>query len=77
MTVKTHADYCREQNRADAIGNMADILGKLDATYTSSEHAIASYLLNNLKGSHADKVELITTVLQAYAKMLQDAGVKV
>ncbi len=55
-------------------------MGKLDATYQSSEGAIADFILNNIKGtsrSRASDKAFVAIAIQAYAKMLQDAGVKV
>lgn len=66
------------------VNQMTEHLGKLDATNCSSEEAIANFLMATLHGyafqrSHIAKNDttLIVTVLQAYAKLLQDAGVKV
>lgn len=58
-------------------------MGKLDATNCSSEEAIARYIVSELdgyrKGSqhYATDVEFISQAIQAYAKLLQDNGVKV
>ena len=66
------------------ISNTAKVLGSLDATNISSEAAIAEYLMHNLQGYHYQKRNvhnndklIIETVLQAYAKLIQDAGVKI
>ena len=61
------------------IRQIAEVLGKLDATNQSAEGAIADYILDQLKRNpqRPNKKVLIATMLQAYAFMLQEAGVKV
>lgn len=65
-----------------SIDQMVETLGKLPAP-TSSEDAIANYLMANISmnrsktRSRDQDRETIKAVLQAYAKMLQDEGVKV
>lgn len=65
------------------IQNMADIMGKLDATNCSSEEAIAEFILGNLIGYRKNVSQrpndkaFIVIAIQAYAKLLQDNGVKV
>lgn len=65
------------------ISEMVETLGKLDATNCSSEDAIATHVLNKLKGYRASFAvaqqdhEFIKTVIQAYAKLIQDTGVKI
>ncbi len=67
-----------------SIAEKAEILGKLDATNRSSEEAIANHLMMLLRGYSfrsssivKEDAKVIVDTLQAYAKLLQDAGVKV
>jgi len=62
------------------IQDMVEKFGNLDATNESAESAIANYVLNNLKGgkrNHNSDKMFMQIAMQAYAKMLQDNGVKV
>lgn len=61
------------------IDTMVEIMGNLDATNCSSEEAIADYILANLKvfSSHKNKKAFMVTAIQAYAKLLQNNGVKI
>lgn len=64
---------------------IAEEMGKLDATNCSSEDAIANYILNHLRGyKHNGKgngrildVDFVKVAIQSYAKLIQDAGVKI
>jgi len=59
------------------------VMGKLDATQQSSEAAIADFILGNLIGYRANSSQrpndkaFVVTAIQAYAKLIQDAGVKI
>jgi imidazolonepropionase-like amidohydrolase len=68
-------------NVKQKIQHMTEVLGNLDATYMSDAEAVARYILAGTRGRYAvldpADVDFIATVLQAYAKLLQDAGVKV
>lgn len=62
---------------------IAEEMSKLDATNYSAEDAIANYILSRLRGykqnangRHLDH-DFVKTAIQAYAKILQDNGVKV
>lgn len=62
---------------------IAEEMSKLDATNYSAEDAIANYIIGHLRGyrqnangKHLDH-DFVKTAIQAYAKMLQDEGVKV
>ena len=64
------------------IQEMAKTLGNLDATHCGDAEAAAEFILKHVAGyiygvNHPHTVDFIATVLQAYAKLLQDAGVKV
>ena len=62
------------------IQDMVEKLGSLDATNQSAENAIADYILNNIKGGKRNRIgdkQLLVIAMQAYAKLLQDNGVKV
>lgn len=65
------------------INVLAEEMGKLDATNYSSEDAIANWMLNHLRGYRSKSNgrnldhEFVKTAIQAYAKLLQDNGVKV
>ena len=65
------------------ISQWTEIFGRLDATHRSAESAIADRIIADLFGyQHRSKyrphdAEQLATALQAYAKMLQDAGVTV
>ena len=58
-------------------------LGTANATHCSAEEAAASVILNSLAGyNHRSKhraadLQRIESAIVAYAKLLQDAGVKV
>lgn len=65
------------------INQMAGLFGDLCATHFSSEEAVARHILRNLDGYNSTTrtlqgdVEKMVIYIQAYAKLLQDAGVKV
>ena len=65
------------------INNMVEVMGKLDATNQSSEATIADFILGDLIGYRTNSSQrpndkaFIVTAIQAYAKMLQDADVKI
>lgn len=70
------------QEKLISIQEMAKKLGDLDATHCSDAEATAEFILKHVAGyiygvNHPHTVDFIATVLQAYAKLLQDAGVKV
>lgn len=57
---------------------IAEEMGNLDATYISSERAIAHYIDGYIKGRRIDdRIDFIEAAIQAYAKLLQDFEVKV
>lgn len=64
------------------IQNMVELMSKLDATNQSSEASIADFIIGNLIGYRKNATNrpkdkaFIVTAIQAYAKMLQDADVK-
>jgi hypothetical protein len=67
------------------LDEMVDTLGKLDCTNIGDLDAVANYLMAHItmgpasmvRQRHAKDRETIKLVILAYAKMLQDAGVKV
>ncbi len=61
------------------IRQISEVLGNLDATNQSSEGAIADWLIDQLKlnPKRPNKKALIATVLEAYALLLQESGVKI
>lgn len=65
-----------------SIAQMTEILGNLDATNCGDTEAVAYYLLNNLIGYRSKSVavhndaKMVAVIIQAYAKLLQDSGVK-
>lgn len=60
------------------IQTLVDVMGTLDATHQSSEAAIADFILATLKNSKGlNKKAFLVSAIQAYAKLLQDNGVKV
>lgn len=61
------------------IRQIADVLGSLDASNQSSEAAIADFIIEQLKlnPQRPNKKAFLVTVIQAYALLLQDSGVKV
>jgi len=70
---------------SDKIDTLKTTLGNLDATHISAEHAAAQYILNHLAGYRsnaklssqiADR-KFLETALQAYAKLVQEYGVKI
>ena len=76
----------REKIMSDnlTIRMITDNLGKLNATYCSVEDAIAEHLLLRLssykyhsKEATAADIKTVSKMLQAYALLLQDHGVKV
>lgn len=54
-------------------------MGRMDATNQSSEEAVADFILANLASlsQRKNKKAFLVTAIQAYALLLQDAGVKV
>jgi hypothetical protein len=62
-----------------SISELVEVFGKLDATDQSAEMAIATFILANVKlfKNEMDKKIFLSDAIQAYAKLLQDAGVKV
>ena len=58
---------------------ISEILGNLDATNQSVEGAIADFVIDQLKinPQRPNQKALIATVLEAYALLLQEGGVKV
>lgn len=61
------------------IRELTEVFGKLDSTHIGAEKAIATFIVANLKvfKKDGDKVGFVTNSIQAYAKLLQDSGVKV
>lgn len=61
------------------VKELAEVMGKLDSTHTGAEEAIATFILANAKvfSSQKNKVAFVSKAIQAYAFMLQEAGVKV
>lgn len=61
---------------------IAEAMGNLPAP-NSSEEAIANYILGHLRGyrqsavGRQNDVEFIKTAIQAYAKLIQDADIKI
>ena len=67
-----------------ALAEMVDTLGKLDCTTVSDIEAVANYLLARLPISKANRRarstqdrKMVEAVILAYAKLVQDAGVKI
>jgi hypothetical protein len=60
----------------DKISELMEAFGKLDATNQSPEDSIAAFILANIKGSHSEKRAFVANALQAYARLLQESGVK-
>lgn len=61
------------------IRQISEVIGNLDATNQSAEGAIADFVIDQLKinPQRANQKALIATVLEAYALLLQESGVKV
>jgi hypothetical protein len=66
-----------------SISDLAEKMGKLDATHQSSEAAIADWIMNSLGGYRRNSIhrpqdkDFLIDAIQAYAKLLQDEGVTV
>lgn len=65
------------------ISDTAEILGSLDATENSAEKAIAMFILRHMDGykvttrTWQSDVERMAIYIQSYAKLVQNAGVKI
>ncbi len=63
--------------------DIVELMNKLDATNQSSEGAIADFILGNLVGYRKNASQrpndkaFIVVAIQAYAKLIQDAGVRI
>ena len=62
-----------------SINEMVEAFALLDATNQSAEEAIAEFIVSNERvfSSFKNKKAFVANAIQAYAKLLQDAGVKV